>query len=73
MCAEKLCGNAESVSIADLTAVWEQMPDKADITELIILAQKTASAALPRRWGRLLHGVFPRRRGKTRCSSFLSR
>ena len=35
LCAERLYGNAESVSITELTTVWEQMPEKADITDLI--------------------------------------
>jgi len=35
LCAEKLYGNAESVSIAERTAVWEQMPHKADVSDLI--------------------------------------
>lgn len=35
LCGENLCGRAEAVAVADLTAVWQQMPEKADITDLI--------------------------------------
>lgn len=35
LCAENLYGVASAVCIAALTTVWEQMPDKGDITDLM--------------------------------------